>query len=279
MRLSLNVNGDLPVEDLIGRVKIAESAGIGQIWVGELEQFKNPVEVAEEIEPKTNAEVCVLLSPSRNPCSEIITTSKKYTVGLIPGRAKDLELFISCLKKVKEEAGVVYAGVSGPVITERASEYADGLLLNYVYPEYVEWIEGFMRKGKGAELRTHAFGPSLLLPSPFYEDLLIAAAVVMQSNTFFLETFNLQEMGQQIPADLSKLIRIRQARKSVNETPEFGQIKKYSQDLLRFFTISGELEEVRKRISQLLQLCDSVVLGDPFFRDLESLKSLKRLEI
>ncbi|MFO7966114.1 MAG: hypothetical protein R6U44_00750 [Archaeoglobaceae archaeon] len=281
MRLSLNVNGDLPVEDLIDRVKIAESAGIGQIWIGELEQFKDPVEVAEEIEPETNAEICVLLSTSRNPCSEIITTSKKYTVGLILGRAKDLELFISCLKKLKEvaETEMVYAGVSGPIITERASEYADGLLFNYVYPEYVEWIEGYMKLGKETGILTSSFGPSLLLPSPFYEELLIAAAIVMQSNPFFLKTFNLQEMSQRIPADLSKLVRLRQARQSVTENPEFLQMREYSQDLLKLFTISGDLEEVRNRISQLLQLCDNVVLGDPFFRDIESLKTLKRLKI
>ncbi len=255
------------------RIKIGEEAGIEQVWIGELEQFKNPLEVAAEIEPETNAEIRVLLSPSRNPCSEIIAAAEKYTTGLIPGRAKDLETFISCLKKVKEETGVVYAGVSGPVITERASEYADGLLFNYVYPPYIEWIEGFMRKN----VSTSAFGPSLLLPSPFYEELLIAAAVVLQSNPFFLETFNLQEMSQQIPVDLSKLIRLRQARQSVYGTPEFEHIKKHSEDLLSLFTISGELEEVRNRISRLLQLCDSVVLGDPFFRDIDSVKSLKKI--
>lgn len=275
MTLSLNINGDLSLKDLIDRVKIAEGAGVEQIWIGELEQFQNPIEVAKEVEPETSVDVCVLLSPSRNPCSEIVTTAKKYTTGLIPGRTKNLEDFISCLKKVKQEAGVVYAGASGPAITERASELADGLLFNYVYPQYIEWVKGFMKTE--TEIRTSAFGPSLLLPSPFYEELLIAAAVVLQSNRYFLETFNLREMSQQIPVDLSKLIRLRQARQSVNETPEFEQIKKYSQGLLELFTISGELAEVRERISQLLQQCDSVVLGDPFFRDIESIKGIKKL--
>ncbi len=279
MRLSLNINGDLPLKDLIDRVKIAESAGIESIWIGELEQFKSSIEVAAQLEPETGAELCVLLSTSRNSCSEIITASKKYAVGLIPGRAKDLENFISCLKEVKGEAETVYAGVSGPLITERASEYADGLLFNYVYPEYIEWIERYMKPGEETETLTSAFGPSLFLPSPFYEELLIAAAIVMQSNPFFLETFNLQKMSRQIPSDLYKLVRLRQARQSVNETQEFHQIKEYSQELLKLFTISGEMEEVRNRIHQLLHLCDSVVLGDPFFRDIESLKNLKRLKV
>ncbi|MFP3947046.1 MAG: hypothetical protein ACLFVI_09110 [Archaeoglobaceae archaeon] len=275
MRLSLNINGDLPVDDLKYRVKIAEEAGIEQIWIGELEQFQNPIEVAKEVEPETNAEICVLLSPSRNPCSDIAAAAKKYTTGLIPGRTKDLELFISCLKKVKKEGGVVYAGVSGPKIAEKASQYADGLLLNYVYPEYIEWIKGFLKR----DISTYSFGPSLVLPSPFYEDLLIAAAIVLQSNQSFLEAFDLQEMSQRIPLDLSKLIQLRQARQSVNEMPEFRPIKEYSPDLLGLFTISGELQEVRNRIHQLLQLCDSVVLGDPFFRDIQSLKNLKSLHL
>lgn len=273
--LSLNINGDLAVKDLAYRVKIAEDAGVEQIWIGELEQFQNPVEVAKEVEPETNVEICVLLSPSRNPCSEIITAAKKYTAGLIPGRVKDLEIFTSCLKKVKEEAGVVYAGASGPAITEITSEYADGLLFNYVCPQYIEWVKGFMRK----DIPAFAFGPSLLLPSPFYEELLIAAAIVMQSNQSFLETFNLQDMSQLVPEDLSKLIRLRQARKSINETPEFDKIKEHSERLLNLFTISGGVRDVRDRITQLFKLCDGVVLGDPFFRDFESLKNLKNLKI
>lgn len=274
MNLSLNINGDLPVEDLKDRVKIAEEAGIKEIWIGELEQFKNPIEVARHLEPETEMEICVLLSPSRSSCSDIVTTAKKYRTGLIPGRAMDLNSFVYCMEKVKNEAGLVYAGVSGPKITEKSSQYADGLLLNYVYPEYIEWIKGFMKR----DIPTFSFGPSLVLPSPFYEELLIAASVVLQSNKHFLEVFNLQEMSQQIPLDLSKLIRLRQARKSVNETPEFVQIKKHSEDLLNLFTISGGIEELRNRIAKLLGLCEGVVLGDPFFRDVQSLKNLKNLK-
>jgi 5,10-methylenetetrahydromethanopterin reductase len=84
-------------------------------------------------------------------------------------------------------------------------------------------------------------------------------------------------LAKKIPADFSNLIRARQARKSVKEFSDFKQIKKHSEILLRNFTISGCREDVLQRIDKLLKLCDEVVLGDPFFRDIDSLRSLKSL--
>jgi len=272
-KISLNINGDLPSDELIERVRIAEEAGIKEIWIGELELFQNPVEVADKISSETDAEVCILLSPSRRSCSKIVEVAKKYRTGLIPGRDKKIEPFIKCLEKVKDEAGRVYAGVSGKKITEISSVYADGLLLNYVYPEYIEWIKSFIAR----DIPALSFGPSLVLPSNFYEDLLIAASIVMRSNEEFLKNFNLYELAKNLPTEYSNLIKLKQEGKSVAELREFKLIEKHSEVLLNNFTISGNLKEVSERINEILRICDGVVLGDPFFRDIDSLSNLKKL--
>jgi len=49
--------------------------------------------------------------------------------------------------------------------------------------------------------------------------------------------------------------------------------------LLQNFTISGDVEEVRRRIKSLLNICDHVVLADPFFRDVESVRRLKEVVV
>lgn len=270
-KISLNINGDLPSDELIERVRIAEEAGIKEIWIGELELFQNPVEVADKISTETDVELCILLSPSRRSCSKIVEVARKYRTGLIPGRDKKIEPFIKCLKKVKDETGRIYAGVSGRKIAEISSVYADGLLLNYVYPEYIEWIKGFIDKP------ALSFGPSLILPSNFYEDLLIAASIVMRSNKEFLKKFNLYELAKKLPAEYSNLIKLKQEGRSVAELREFKLIEKHSEILLNNFTISGNLKEISKKIDKILRVCDGVVLGDPFFRDINSVKSLKKL--
>jgi 5,10-methylenetetrahydromethanopterin reductase len=271
--ISLNINGDLPSKELIERVKIAEDAGIKEIWLGELELFRDPVKVAEEITSETNSELYILLSPARRSCSEIIKIAKRYKVGLILGKSRELNLFITCLEKVKKQADEVYAGVSGPKITEEASKHADGLLLNYVHPEYIDWIKRFMVRA----VPTYSFGPSLILPSRFYEDLLIAASIVMRSNEEFLRTFNLYDVVEDLPSEYSNLIGLRQEGKTVKGLREFQLIEKNSEILLDNFTISGNFKEVSKKIDNILMVCDCVVLGDPFFRDIESVKSLREL--
>jgi len=272
--ISLNINGDLPAKELIERVKIAEEAGVREIWIGEHELFRDPVKVAKEIEYETNSEINLLLSPSRRRCSEIMKIAKKYRIALISGRSREIKPFILCLEKVRKVADEIYAGVSGKKITELASKYADGLLLNYVHIKFVEWIKNFMKRN----IPVSAFGPCLILPSHFYEDLLVASAVVMKSNSVFLKTFGLDVLSKEIPEDFSRMIRTRQAGKSVKVLPEFKPIEKYSGTLLELFTISGSFKEVFGRISQLLKLCDNVVLGDPFFRDIDSLNSLKNFQ-
>jgi 5,10-methylenetetrahydromethanopterin reductase len=55
------------------------------------------------------------------------------------------------------------------------------------------------------------------------------------------------------------------------------RILKFRDLLIDRFAIAGSLDDIYSRIRSLLELCDHVVLGDPFFRDKNSLKQLKHL--
>jgi len=266
----LNINGAFPEEDLIERVRLAEQAGIKKIWVGEHLLYRDPLDVVKELETESNAEILILLSVSRVPCSEIIRIAERYTVGLIPGDLRELRPFVNCLEKLKEFD--VMAGVSGPRITEAASIHAKGLLFNYVYPEYIAWIGQFVK----GDMETSAFGPALILPSRFQTDLLIASSIVIKSNPLFLKEFDLYGIAGKLP-DAIDLIREKNRDKNFLKSHLYRRLLSNSKLLLDRFTISGTVAEVSERISQLFELCDNVVLGDPFFKDLSSMKKLKEL--
>ena len=267
--IAVNINGDLSDEELIERALMAERA-VKRVWIGELEFFRDPLEVAELISENTSLEVCILLSPSRRSCSEIIKLAKKYPIGLIPGKSKNLSDFISCLKSVRRTAEEVYVGCSGKKLAKAVGKLSDGILANYVYPEYIKWLGEFEFVA--------AFGPSLVLPSTCYEDLLIAAAIVMGSNRNFLEQFNLSEVWNELSSvDFTCLIRARQRGESVRDIQDFKLIKKHRKLLLEKFTISGGIKDVCSRIRKLLDVCNCIVLGDPFFRDAKSMEKLPEI--
>lgn len=270
MGILLNINGAFSRDELVRRVRLAEKAKIKKIWVGEHLFYRDPLEVVREIEEESNVEVLVLLSISRLPCSEVHRLAQKYTVGLIPGDLRELKPFVNCLEKLRDFD--VMAGVSGPRITEAASNHVRGLLFNYVYPEYISWIYGFVKR----DVETSSFGPSLILPSKFETDLLLASSVVLKSNPLFLKEFNLLSLADSIPNPFD-LIKKKKVDPNFLASDMYRKLASHSKLLLDRFTISGSVKEVRERIKKLSKLCDDVVLGDPFFKDIDSLNRLEEI--
>lgn len=262
------------------RIALAEKAGINVIWIGEFEFFKDPFYVAEIVGENSSLYIGLILSPLRRTCGEIVDQlkllTKKYDnilLGLIPGSFSNPRDAVDAVVRCAEVVSVpVFIGCSSPRITQVAAKLADGILFNYVYPTYIQWIKQNMEK----DIFTAAFGPSLLLPSSFYQDLLLAAAIVMGSSKAFLKAFELEKIYKNfLSIDLSALIKARQNGVNLEELSEFELFKEYSRLLIEKFTISGNLKSIVERINDLLKLCNHIVLGDPFFRDVRAVKLLK----
>ncbi len=283
--LGLNINGDLPDERLVEVALKADKSGV-VIWIGENPLFKDPFYVAELIANFVSIPIGFgIVSPLRHSCSEIIHRTrylmKKVDVllGIAPGSFDNpkiaLEITLKCLERLRRELDVpVFCGCSSPIITARASTIADGILFNYGHPEHLRWICGFVKR----EIIRVAFAPALILPSKFEQDLLLACAIVSCSSRRFVKKFGFENMCHDISRlDFGRLISMRQKGLDLFECDEFKTILKYRDVLLDRFCISGSLSDVRKRIVDLLEICDHVVLGDPFFRDAKAVELLKAI--
>ncbi len=284
--LGLNINGDLPDSELVDVAVKADKAGV-VIWIGENPLFKDPFYVADLISDYVSVPIGFgIVSPLRRSCSEIIRKigefEKRHEVilGIAPGSFEDpkkaLEITLKCLEKAKSALDVpVFCGCSSPTITARASEIADGILFNYCCPEFLRWIFSFLRR----DVVKVAYAPSLILPSEFEQDLLLATAIVSCSSKRFVEIFGFLEMCREFSKiDFTRLISVRQRGGNLFEVDEFGKILKFGKVLLEKFAICGSSEDVGRRVEELLKMCDHVVLGDPFFRDRRAVDSLSKIQ-
>lgn len=284
--MSLNINGDLPDEEIIKRALLAEKAGINVVWIGELELFKDPFHVVEIIAENTSLSIGFgTLSPLRRNCKDILNRvnslvskyDNPFLLGISAGNFSDpkkaVDAVMKCVETAKKELKIpVFVGCSSPKITRYASKIADGILFNYVHPTYLQWIMKHMEK----DTFTAAYGPSLILPSPYYQDLLLAAAIVMGSSKAFLREFKLENAHKELTSvDFASLIKARQSGADLEKLPEFRILEKHSILLMERFTISGSVDSVREKIQTILRICDHVVLGDPYFRDAKAVKMLK----
>ena len=274
-RISVNINGDLPDSELIDRARIAENNGINIIWIGETPFFRDPFEVAAVIAGATSIMIGFgTVSPLRRGCGEILGRveslvdkfGERFILALSPGEVKKgaVDAISSCISMAKNRGFPVMAGCSGKRMTRKTSEIADGILFNYVFPDHIKWISSFMER----KVFTAAYGPALLLPSQFFQDLLIACALVMGSNREFLEEFGYLEVYSEISkASIDEMIVLRQHGYDISGHPDSILLMKHSQFLLERFSICGSVSDVRGRIDALLKFCDHVILGDPVFRD------------
>jgi len=280
MRIEVNLNWSdrFGEEDIAELAQAVERAGVKKVWAGELELFRKPEEVANVVEEYTSLEVGLIVRPD----SGIEKLAKKYDVCLIPGGKglASLNSTLHCLFSLfrlsrfeKRDVGKIYIGCSGRIMAKKAFEtfrtlkLAPRIMPNYVKAEFVRWITQNLEWKEILPI-----GPSLVLPSKMKDELLIAALLVAGSNRSFAENFGFRELYREITSlDVKKMIA--ESKLERNEVVEM-----YERVLLDNFTVSGSVEEIAKKI-RFLSRFDGFILADPFFRDLKSLKLLKKLVI
>lgn len=156
----------------------------------------------------------------------------------------------------------IFIGAASPKMIKLASSIADGVLLNYVHPDFVEWALRYFKKKNYVGV----YGPSLILPDKKYEGhLKIAASVVASSvSKEIQEEFDIEESIEDI--------------KNIILKKRYGELKKYNNFLLEKFTISGDISEIRNRIDEFKDMkVDQVIFGGPMCENINSIKQLKGL--
>jgi 5,10-methylenetetrahydromethanopterin reductase len=296
----INFNTDLSISSIIKGVKIAEEYGYDYIWIGEAFQYSHPIPIAALISKVTKKiKVGIIVSPKIDKCIHIIKSiqvlqeayGERYAIGLIPGdplRLKTLGLntfniledIKSCIKsfprvnlKIKSEfkdsipklckltSLPIYVGASGPKMINEGSKIADGLLLNYINPEFIKWALEFVDVKNCC---IAAFGPVLLKPAT--KELLMAlrisaAVVAAGANKSLIKEFNMHTQIEEI--------------KKIFEKNEFNALESYDEFLINKFAVYGDIEELKSKIEELRKIgVDQVVFGTPFCKDFEAIKKL-----
>jgi 5,10-methylenetetrahydromethanopterin reductase len=301
LEYGINFNGDLPFKHIIEGAKIAEQIGFKYIWVGEADEYIHPFPVLAAIcENTTKIQIgSGIISPQLNLCHHILKAFEtlqecygpRFIIGLAPGdfialqsvgveMKKPIEKIDQCLieitgsvptylaKQIKKEESCIYGvipvfvGATGPKTIEFASLKADGILLNYLKPEYIQWaLKYFKRK-----IYTAIYGPSLLLPDSNEKHLLIAAAIVASSMPYEL----------QIEFEIAN--KINQIKTLLNSR-NYSELVKYKEFLYSDFTISGTFEQISKKIEKIegIKNVDQVIFGTPMCRSLDAIKKLSKI--
>ena len=276
MDFGINFNWNQSHIKIRDGTKIAEEIGFDYIWVGENPQFIHPFPIIATIAGITSKITvgCGIISPYLNKCENICTTFKmlnenygnRFIIGIAPGDKRSLkEVGINikedkikkCISKLKDLELTVFLGAAGPKLLGNTS--IDGILLNYVNPEYVKWALKFIKE------RTYVatYSPSLLLPDRKYKKSLrtAAATVAAGSNKEFQREFNIEDKVKDIQHILSR--------------KDYGKLKKYDSFLLDRFTLSGNVHEINDRIQELRKLgINQTIFGCPMSNNLASIKKL-----
>ena len=283
MMLSLNLNSDLSLDSFKETARQAESVGYSRIWVGESIGFGHSfplLALAAEVTRRIQIGAGIL-SPQLNRCHHIIRAFQtlheaygdRFAVALAPGDAREVEsagataakpakMVLECvgeLKKRRDERGwdlPIYVGASGPRLIAEGSAAADGILLNYVHPEYLDWaIRQLAQKTFLA-----AYGPALLLPDHANEPLLRVAAriVIAGANEVFLREFGLISQASE-------------AREALNGRPR----RNGNNMPLEKLVLTGGPAEMGAKMQKLSRMgLDEVVLATPMCRNLDSVRAL-----
>ncbi|MBS7658827.1 MAG: LLM class flavin-dependent oxidoreductase [Candidatus Bathyarchaeia archaeon] len=295
--LGVNFNTDLPINYIINGVKIAEKYGYDYVWIGESIQHPHPIPIAALISKVTERiKIGIIISPKINRSIHIVKSiqtllevyGERYAIGLVPGDTIKLEALglktfnilkemHLCIKSFPRTPlfkinfnGVlpklcrlrslpIYIGASGPKMINEGSKIADGLLLNYINPEFIKWCLKFVDVENCC---ITAFGPVLLKPAK--EELLMAlristAIIASGANKSFIKNFNMDNEVEEV--------------KRVFIKNNFDALKKYDEFLIEKFAIYGNLEEIKNKIEELKRIgVDQVIFGAPFCKNLEAIK-------
>jgi len=231
---------------------VANKLGV-PIWIGELDCL-DPFKTAEVVAEHTSTPVAIFCSPSRRSCEEIryrlTNLRRKYDndiiLTLVPGKSRRISCLVDCLKRLKDENVPTLVGCSGKKLAAIASKLADGLVLNYCDLRYTG-------------IFTACYAVSLILPSKLYDELILSSAATLSNKL-------------QLSVGFEYIVRNR-SRNRLDIPEEIVRLSK----ILEAHTISGSVDEVVKKITEVLSICDHVILGVPFFRDEESMKHLKTI--
>jgi|Deesub1362A_J573_1020465.scaffolds.fasta_scaffold00094_59 5,10-methylenetetrahydromethanopterin reductase len=284
MEYGINFNGDVIIDKITKAAILSEEAGFSHIWVGETTGFLHPFPLMAACLENTGKIVvgAGIISPLRNRPHHILKAALTFeevygprvSIGLAPGDHEGLKRECTTTKKVlgvlsdastylKGNSDLkVYIGASGPKLIKLAGEKSDGVLLNYVYPEYVKWALKFLKK----DVYKAVYGPSLLLPnSKLLSHLRGAAAVVLAGgNRDFLESMGLTELS----GELRELVR----------KEKWSELKKYDKILFERFTISGDVYDFQDRLEEYKKLgIDQVILATPFGRDIKGIREMTKV--
>jgi alkanesulfonate monooxygenase SsuD/methylene tetrahydromethanopterin reductase-like flavin-dependent oxidoreductase (luciferase family) len=280
MEYGININGDRPLGMIKRGALAAEDAGFHTIWVGEKPKFIHPFTVAAVL-AKTTLNVRIgsgIISPLLNRCRHVVggytvlreAYGDRFIVGLAPGdrwglrevgvpAKKAVERVEECLKALKQRGFRVYIGASDPDLARLGGTVADGLLINYVKPEYVKWA---LEKA-GDKVSKAAYGPSLLLPDHHHHELLLVGAATVAAGTSmsFQREFGLEEWVR----ELRDILRRR----------AYGELRAHRKRLLESFTIHGGIEDVLERVAELRKLgIDEVIFGGPLSHNIRSVAEI-----
>ncbi len=283
MMLSLNINSDLSIDRFKEAARLAETAGYSRIWVGENIDFGHSfplLALAAEITRRIRIGAGIL-SPQLNRCHHILRAFQtlrevygdRFSVALAPGDvhevasagaavAKPVQRVLECVAKMRKWRDErrwhlpIYVGASGPRLIAEGSALADGVLLNYVNPEYLRWATRHLKQ----QTFLAAYGPALLLPDPSNELLLegIVSVVLAGANKTFLKDFGLTEQA-------------RLAGETTAGTPSRARMDFH----LEKWALVGNKMEMKKILGMLSCLeVDEVILATPLCRNLASVKTI-----
>jgi len=286
VEVGVNVNGDLPFNSIAAAARLIECSGFAHIWVGESPDFKHPLPVIAAIAHCTDEiKVCsgilsYLLNRPLHIRAAFETLSEehgaRFAIGLAPGDlnalrsmgievARPLERLEEAIEHLRGSELLrgtpIYVGASGPRMIELGSRLAEGVLLNYAYPEYVEWAVGHV-KGR---CRIGVYAPAHLAPDKKGEKavLFASAHVLSGSNKTFQERFNLQGDVEEI-------------RKAMRQGG-YERLRERKDFLLGRFAFYGSVEELLERMRVLKKMgVELVILGSPFAHSLKAIELLAR---
>jgi 5,10-methylenetetrahydromethanopterin reductase len=282
MDIGINFNGDMSAPDLEKAARAAEEAGFTHIWVGESINYVHPfpimtacLEYTERVKVGTG-----IISPQRTRRYHIrkacATMKEVYgdrvLVGLAPGdryglqtdcidTGKVLALLEKSVQRFRETDPTVpvFIGASGPRLIEMGSRVGDGVLLNYVHPDYVKWAIGHFEK----DTYKAVYGPSLVLPDDELVGHLRGAAAVVAAgaNHVFVRENGLVDLVH----DIRRIVKEKRWR----------DLAVYEEPLLENFAIAGSGDEIKKRIQEYEKMgIDQVIFGTPLGRSLEAIEAI-----
>lgn len=286
MEIGININGDLSFSRIEEVAPLIERLGFTHIWVGESAHFKHPFPVIASIAEWTS---CIRVGSGiisyffnrplhiRKAFETLVEVfGSRFAIALAPGDVNSLRAAgiepARPLKRLEEtlsyirESGLlgdtpVYVGASGPKMIALGSRLAEGVLLNYAHPEYVEWALEQLSQ------RTYVgvYAPALMVPDKKRERaaLFAAAYVAAGSNPVFQRQFELEEEVASIRRILAR--------------GDFSALADKRELLFERFLIAGSEREIMERLRVFAGMdVDQVILGAPFAYNVNALDAIAR---